>query len=139
VSTTTATDPKPEPMQFDSKEERENYYRWVYCVKNNITDMESYGVKPPGSYGPAAAASPVSQSPVLENPPPASGYVSRRSAAPKPGGAMQLEMSKPMVIAFLLLCKSFSLCTGAIWLAWQMCAVVTAMVILGMIIGVLIA
>lgn len=133
VETESATETtKPEPMVFESREDRENYYRWVYCVKHNITDMERFGVKP---LGPAAESSETASQPSSQvlSPP------RRGRSSVKPGETINLEMSPGMVTAAALIFKAFGFVGTLFRYAWNFCAIVTATTLLGVLIGWLIA
>jgi hypothetical protein len=127
MTTATDTNTASTPLQFESKEDRENYYRWVYCVKNNITDMERFGVKPLGSFDKTAISPASSPAPAA----PGSGR--------KPAKSIDLELSPAMMTATCLAFGAVGVVGKTVRFAWHMCALITAMTILGMIIGVLIA
>lgn len=112
---------KPEAMTFDSKEERENYYRWVYCVKHGIgvDRMADFGVKPLTAEPGESAASPVSPA--------------------RKGKQVNIEMTAGMARMLVLFSWGVTLTGGLIRWTWNFFALVTACVVAGMIIGSLMA
>lgn len=117
---------KPEALYFETKAERENYYRWVYCVKNGITDMEPFGVKPldlpGGSTSPATVNSASPVSPAVRG--------------RKPGNTIDLEMTPAMVTATCIVLGAMKFTGKVFRWTWNFFAMVTAIVIFAMLLGV---